>query len=289
MGLAVVTCTTALPVRHEPTDPIADVLLQSEASASWDCLCYEKDTTYDAEKCDQFHHMASKRFHMGTQAPCKPINPDRVTANDSDRKWFQQQCCAPAAAPLKPPVPPAPKPPAKPCEDHPKWAKKGKCSKKCSGKCSKKCLKKCPRTCGVCEGETLLQSEASGSWDCFCSVKDTTYDTEKCEKLEHMAKDRFSPERDPKTGTCKAHRGSRDLANPSDARFFQDHCCRHPDGSFPNDPIGPVKPPVPTPPTPPTKGCADDPKWAKKKCSKKCSGTCSKKCLKKCPLTCGAC
>merc|ERR1712070_655064 len=81
-------------------------------------------------------------------------------------------------------------PPTKGCADNPKWAKKGKCSKKCSGKCSKKCLKKCPRTCGVCKGETLLQSEASGSWDCFCSVKDTTYDTEKCEKLEHMAVDR---------------------------------------------------------------------------------------------------
>merc|ERR1711871_1428234 len=167
--------------------------------------------------------------------------------------------------------------------------------KKCSGKCSGKCLKKCPLTCGVCKGETLLQSSggfshASGSWDCLCYVKDTTYDTEKCKKLEHMAQSRWFPERDPKTGTCKAHAGGGRAANPTDARFFQNHCCRYPDGSFRNDPIGPVKPP-PTPPAkPPTKGCADHPKWAKKgKCSKKCSGKCSKKCLKKCPRTCGVC
>merc|ERR1712070_1286806 len=103
----------------------------------------------------------------------------------------------------------------------------------------------------------LLQSEASGSWDCLCYVKDTTYDTEKCEKLEHMAQSRFLPQRDPETGTCKAH-GSRP-ANPSDLRFFQNHCCRYPDGSFRNDPIRPVKPPV----KPPTKGCADHPRWSK--------------------------
>merc|ERR1712078_663282 len=107
---------------------------------------------------------------------------------------------------------------------------------------------------------------------------------------EHMAQSRWFPERDPKTGTCKAHAGGGRAANPSDARFFQNHCCRYPDGSFRNDPIGPVKP-APTPPAkPPAKPCADHPKWAKKgKCAKKCSGKCSKKCLKKCPRTCGVC
>merc|ERR1740138_339751 len=110
--LAVVTCTTALPV-HEATDPIADVLLQSEASGlhettgSWDCLCDGnlKDTAYDAKKCDQFAHMYRSRFHPGT---CEAIDgSDR----SSDRRWFQQQCCSSTSPPPPSPSPPPPPPP----------------------------------------------------------------------------------------------------------------------------------------------------------------------------------